>query len=266
MFMCFDTETDKLPGEKLINGKKYKDFNNVNLEQISYILFNYTDINKITKTYNSYVNYLNEELERNFRVNEISHITLEQIKNGKLINLVLDDFYNDVKNIDIIIAHNARFDVELMKNLALRYHKFPLYNKLKNINIFDTMAYGGNIGVSLINKPHIKLEKLYEIVLKNNKNIDVNEIITDENIKTKHEALDDTLHCYRCFLYLLNKIWKCKLKYKDKYMNYKELLNLKDKNFIKFCLSHNQYTKNRMFINYCMLKIGVYDNSLLSEF
>lgn len=260
MFMCFDTETDKLPIKKKKNGFINFDFNNVNLEQISYILFNYTNINNITKTYNYYVNYLTDELEQNFQENPITHITLDQIKNGKNINLVLDDFYNDVKDIDIIIAHNAQFDITLMKNLALRYQKYKLFHKLKNINIFDTMKYGGSLGLNLINKPYIKLEDLYKIVINSDNNIN------DENTKTKHEALDDTIHCYKCFLYLINNLGNCIISYNNKYITYKQLFKLKDKEFIKKCLYCNQFTKNRMFINYCMLKIGIYDNYLLDEF
>lgn len=257
MFMCFDTETDKLPKKIKNNGYINFDFNEVNLEQISYILFDYTDINKIIKTYNSYVNYLNEDLEKNFQENPITHITLEQIKNGKNIINVLDDFYNDIKNIDIIIAHNAQFDITLMKNLAVRYKKYKLLQKLKNINIFDTMKYGGSIGLNLINKPYIKLEDLYKIVI-NDENY--------ENTKTKHEALDDTIHCYKCFLYLINKLGNCNIKYNNKSITYKELFQIKDKVFIKKCLNCNQFTINRMFINYCMLKIGIYNKELLNEF
>ena len=224
MFMCFDTETDKLPIKNKKNGFINYDFNNVNLEQISYILFDYNDLNKITKIYNSYVNYFNDNLEENFKENEITHITKEQIKNGKLINQVLDDFYNDIKNIDMIIAHNAQFDIQLMKSLSIRYKKFRLLNKLKNINVFDTMKYGGSIGLNLIHKPFIKLEDLYEYILndKNNTiNISSNDInfnntyLKNENIKTKHEALDDTIHCYKCFLYLINKIEDCEILYNN---------------------------------------------------
>ena len=264
MFMCFDTETDKLPIKRKKNGYINYDFSNVNLEQISYILFDYTDINKITKTYNSYVNYLDEELENNFQENPITHITLEQIKNGKNIINVLNDFYNDIKDIDIIIAHNSQFDIELMKSLALRNKNFKLFHKLKNINIFDTMKYGGCLGLNLINKPFIKLEDLYEIVIKNNKN-DVS-LDYNKDIKTKHEALDDTIHCYKCFLYILNNIGKCEIIYNNEKIKYKELYKKKDKEFIKKCLYCNHYTKNRMFINYCMLKTGIYDNSILNEF
>lgn len=262
--MCFDTETDKLPIKNKKDGFVNYDFNNVNLEQISYILFDYNDLNKITKIYNSYVNYFNEELEKNFNENQITHITKEQIQNGKLINQVLDDFYNDVKDIDMIIAHNAQFDVQLMKSLSIRYKKFKLLQKLKNINIFDTMKYGGSLGLNLINKPFIKLEDLYGIVLRNN-NIN-NNIINNEDIKTKHEALDDTIHCYKCFLYLIKNLKNCIINYNGQNIKYIDLYKLKDKNFIKKCLYCNQYTKNRMFINYCMLKIGLYDNSLLNEF
>ena len=258
--MCFDTETDKLPNKIKTKKGYHFDFNDVNLEQISYILFNYTDITKITKTYNFYVNYLNEDLEKNFQENQITHITLEQIKNGRNLNLVLDDFYNDIKDIDIIIAHNASFDVNLMKSLALRNKKYNLYHKLKNINVFDTMKYGGCLGLNLINKPFIKLEDLYEIVV-NKENNDIT-----ENTKTKHEALDDTLHCYKCFLYIIKNIGKCMITYKNENITYKKLFKLNDKDFIKKCLHCNQFTKNRMFINYCMLKIGIYNNYILNEF
>ena len=41
----------------------------------------------------------------------------------------------------------------------------------------------GSLGLNLINKPFIKLEDLYEIILKNN-----NIIINIDDIKTKHEV------------------------------------------------------------------------------
>lgn len=260
MFMCFDTETDKLPiNKKNNNNKYYKDFSKVNLQQISYILFSSVDLNKIIKIYSSYVNYLNPIELLEFKENEITHITLEQLQKGKSVKEVLDEFYDDLCKVNIIIAHNAVFDVSLMKSLALRNKHYKLFNLLKHIFVFDTMIIGGSLGLNIIEKSYIKLEDLYkEIIEFNNDNIN--------EIKTKHEALDDTMHCYYCFIYLLKHLGYCKLKYNNEIMIYKNIYNKKDKNFLIKCINCNQFSLNRTFVIYCFCKNGIYNNNIINIF
>ncbi len=258
--MCFDTETDKLPQNiKIDKYKSYKDFSNVNLQQISYILFDSSDLNKITKTYSTYVNYLSPIDIIEFTENKITHITLEQLQCGKSVKEVLDDFYNDLINVNIIIAHNALFDVSLMKNLAFRNKHFKLFNLLKNIYVFDTMFVGGSLGLNIINKPYIKLEDLYKEIIDLN-----NDSITD--IITKHEALDDTMHCYYCFLYLIKHLGYCQLNYTSNKLLFKDIYNKKDYDFLQKCYNCKQFSSNKLFILYCCCKNGIYNDDILNIF
>ena len=255
MFLCFDTETDKLPVDK----KTYKDFSNVNLQQISYIIFNSSDLNNIIKTYSSYVNYLSPIDLIDFKENETTHIKLDQLLSGKSIKEILNDFYNDLLNVNIIIAHNAMFDISLMKSLAIRNKHFKLFNLLKNILVFDTMIIGGSLGLKIIDKPYIKLEDLYKEIIELNE-----DSIT--NFTTKHEALDDTMHCYYCFKYLLNHLGYCKLKYNNDKLLYKDIYDKQDKIFLNKCMNSKQFSLDKIFILYCCCKNGIYDNKILNIF
>lgn len=257
MFMCFDTETDTLPIKIKKNNQVIDDFSNVNLQQISYILFDSNDINIVIKKYSSYVNYLSPLDILHFKENPITHITLEQLQSGKPITEILDDFYNDIKDVNIIIAHNAHFDVSLMKSLAIRNRHFKLVNILKNILVFDTMKISGSQGLNIINRPYIKLEELYDKIKTINNDTSITSTIT------KHEALDDTLHCYYCFKYLLKHLGYCRLLYNNQMKYYKDIYDSHDINFIKSCELYNQFNIKKVFIMYCSLKTGIYDNSFI---
>ena len=255
MFLCFDTETDTLP-TKLPNGKP--DFSKINLQQISYIIFSAIDLTHIIESYSTYVNYFDNNIQQQtFKMNEVTQITLQQLLNGKNIHNVLDDLYKDIQKINIIIAHNAMFDISVIKSLCIRYKRMDLFNEINKKFVFDTMIISGTTGLNIINKYYIKLEHLYELISKLNND----QTITDTT--TKHEAYDDTLHCYYCFLFLVKHLGCHKIKYNNEYTLFKNLFT--NKQFIKSCLQNKcQYSIKKRFIMYCMLKTGIYNNTFIN--
>ena len=114
-------------------------------------------------------------------------------------------------------------------------------------------------GLKVIDKPYIKLEDLYKEIIELNE-----DSIT--NFTTKHEALDDTMHCYYCFKYLLKHLGYCKLKYNNDKLLYKDIYDKQDKIFLNKCMNSKQFSLDKIFILYCCCKNGIYDNKILNIF
>lgn len=123
-------------------------------------------------------------------------------ENGVDFDIVINEFYNDMKDATKIVAHNADFDIGCITNeLIIRSNKEPkkiydkVYKLLKKIDVFDTMKSTVNI-CKILNKWNKfkwpKLEELYRFLFKKNPDIIL------------HDALNDCIVTKDCLEELIN--------------------------------------------------------------
>ena len=157
----FDSETTGLP--------KKNDFSEINMIELGYLIIDLK---------------LNIIKEKNFLIKgkydipefitNLTGITKEIInERGIEINEVSEEFYNDLKDCEFIIAHNLRFDYGMLKKELEDKHKKELMNKIQfcSINIFKNEIEKEKI-------TNYKLETIYNY-------------LHPEPYKQTHRALDD---------------------------------------------------------------------------
>lgn len=208
----FDTETNGLP-----NGN---DYSNVNIIELGYIIMD-LDYN-IIKKYNSLIRGRFQIPEI---ITEITGITKEMTnKNGQYLDKVMIDFYKDIRDCEFIIAHNIRFDYNVIKK------------ELKNIKY--KFIYGDFCSKIQLCSLGIFRKELPKPIIPNHKLITIYQHLHNNLCKQKHRAIDDVLMIRSSFLkinnlnlqsYYFNKIVNIG-KYKGKKTTYKDVL----KNDIKY--------------------------------
>lgn len=109
---------------------------------------------------------------------------------GLELDIVLNEFYKDVKNCGLLISHNLMFDKNVLLSEVYRRGFDLLKDKILSIDTYCTMLNGKNI-LKLIKYP-----KLIELV----KLVDSN-----DNWIQKHDAMDDCEKCLKCYLKLMYK-------------------------------------------------------------
>lgn len=165
--LIFDTETSGLPD------KNYS-FKNVRMLELGYIILD-DDYNIILER-----NFIsNIEMEVPEIITKLTGITSEiLIEKGIDIKEILSIFVKDLKDIDILIAHNNRFDLamireEFKKIGAENIFEKKIYNK---INLDSLQIFRKMIGKKEIK--NYKLQTIYKYYHK------------DDFVQT-HRALDD---------------------------------------------------------------------------
>lgn len=239
-YFCFDTETNDKP--ILLPSKKLS-FDHIKLLQIAYK--KYDDEFTCIGEYNQYVNLIDYN---DFKINEINKITIETLKTGARITKILKLINKILSNVKLIIAHNAEFDINVLKMEASRYNYTELINKLNNIPIFCTMINGGCWGLKCISKPMPKLQDLYNHFY-SGININCNQDNNTDVYETSHEAYDDVEHCWLCFVKLKDN-WKNIIlnigQYKNKNKTYEVML--RNKSYCNWCLNLNY--SNKLLFNF----------------
>ena len=115
--LVFDTETTGLPSSKFIN----PDVLNLwpHIVQFSYVLYD-TELNDIVKSSDTIVKVKDDIIisEESIRIHGITNDNSK--RNGKHIDLVLKDFFDDFRNCDLLVGHNISFDINMVKVELLR--------------------------------------------------------------------------------------------------------------------------------------------------
>ena len=186
--MFLDTETTGLP--KRINGhfdlyKNLKSYENSRLIELAYVIITIdnegNECNEnISKTYSSLIT------PSDFKISvesiNIHGITEEMCsKNGKSLTNVLEELYNDINGVDIIVGHNVEFDVSIILSEYYRLHKKCLFETQKQFICTVALSYN-------IYGKYLKLCDIYKIVF-------------DETFNA-HRALDDVHACKKLYMYL----------------------------------------------------------------
>ena len=183
-YMFIDTETTGIPEQKSYN--KYFEPHLINyydssrLVELGYMITD--DVGNIIKK-QSYIVKPDGFTIKNSRIHGI---TMEQaVTTGLEIELVLEAFYIDLKNIDRIIGHNINFDKHILLSECYREHMCVsnLVNRIQTTNTQCTMEMG---------KRKLSLEKPPKLV-------DLHKHIFNRDIVQEHRALSDVYMCYECY-------------------------------------------------------------------
>lgn len=107
-------------------------------------------------------------------------------EHGIDLNTVLDKFYESLKKAHAICAHNIDFDSNIMKSEFFRANKKDALVEFKNKHQICTMMKGR---LFMKVRKYPKLSELYKYLY-------------NEEMTNAHNALDDTKHCYKCYIKL----------------------------------------------------------------
>lgn len=184
----FDTETSGLPYKERGSNYDYTNldhFNSSRLLSISWLLLN--DVNEIVEKKTYYIKPDNFEIsEASINIHGLSKEFLNE--NGITIHEVLLNLNGlfTKYNINLLIAHNINFDINILKSELFRYNYTITLNKIARTETFCTML-GSQVRMNVYKWP--KLAEAYRYFY-------------NEDITNAHDAEYDTLYCYKVFLKL----------------------------------------------------------------
>jgi DNA polymerase-3 subunit epsilon len=206
--LVFDTETTGLPKSKIISPDSLNEWPNI--VQFSYVIFDLNS-NEITESRDYIIKVpesilISEESSKIHGItNEISHYK------GSLLNEVLNEFFEHLKNIDFIVGHNINFDINMLKIELLRF----IYNKSNLIGTKQIKQYKydlhfitnfKNIYCTLkesIDLCNIKaIDKFGKEYLKYPKLIELHNKLFECSPNNLHNSFNDILVTLRCFIKL----------------------------------------------------------------
>lgn len=183
--MVLDTETTGLPKTKGF-GRYYlpsdlDKYESSRLVELGYIIYD--------KRGNYIKKYQQIVKPDKFKIkNSKFHGISNKKANSKGISCknVLNNLYEDIKSVNLIVAHNIKFDLNIILSECYRYQMNELIGKLESINTCCTaeesyLRYGR----------YMKLTHLYETLF-------------DKEIDQKHRALSDARYCAKCYFKTIN--------------------------------------------------------------
>jgi superfamily I DNA/RNA helicase len=179
--IIFDTETSGL-FKRGAHYKKLEEFDKARLVSISWILARGDSI--VEQSYFIIKPDNFEISQESINIHGISQsMALEQ---GQDVKYVLDKFMETIKknNVHAIVAHNIQFDENIIKSELYRYKMVKELDVFNSINKICTMQKGR---ILMKVKKFPKLAELYRYLY-------------GEDIVNAHDALYDTLFCFRCFI------------------------------------------------------------------
>ena len=188
----FDTETSGLPYKERGSNYDYKNldhFNSSRLLSISWLLIN--DINEIVEKKTYYIKPDDFEIsEASINIHGLTKEFLNE--NGITIHEVLLNLNGlfTKYNINLLIAHNIIFDINILKSELYRYQYNITLSKIARTETFCTML-GSQVRMNVYKWP--KLSEAYTYFY-------------NEEITNAHDAEYDTLHCYKIYLKLCDYI------------------------------------------------------------
>jgi DNA polymerase III epsilon subunit-like protein len=198
--LIFDTETTGLASSKIISPDTLKLWPHI--VQFSYVVYD-TEKNDILDLHNSIIrvsegiNIPEESIKFHGITNEISK------ECGIEIELVLTEFFYQLKSADKIIGHNVSFDINMVKVELLRI----IYSKTQSREFktyFHILTNYKNIYCTLqdsIELCNIKaLDKYGKEYLKFPKLIELHQKLFNSDPNNLHNSLNDILVTLRCYI------------------------------------------------------------------
>ena len=177
LFFLFDIETDGL-----IQNDNYP-----NIVQISWMIMDTNGIvyKKTTELVKSNFNKNSEA----FKINKLNPDIIKKI--GKEPSEVYQDITYDLKHCKLISAHNAKFDLSILKN---EFENYQIHFNFDSLTQFCTMDFGTKL-LSTEQNPDVKFPKLTELY----------EFIFNHKVKQFHNASSDVTILAKCVKELLYK-------------------------------------------------------------
>lgn len=201
--LVFDTETTGLPKTKNISSDTLHLWPHI--VQFSYIIYD-IESNIITKIKDSIIKIPNT-IEISEDVSKIHGITNE-ISSTKGINIVdiIEEFFEDLNNVDHIVGHNISFDINMIKSEVNRIilNDSFLDKKIKFQNYLQILDTKKNIYCTM--KESIDLcsietkDKFGRSYNKFPKLIELYEKLFQVRPNNLHNSLNDVIVCLRCFM------------------------------------------------------------------
>lgn len=199
--LIFDTETTGLPETKIISQDTLDKWPHI--VQFSFIIFD-TKKNDILEI-KDFIVKIPKDVNISEQSTAIHGITNEISRKGIIINDILREFFDKLKNVDMLVGHNIDFDLNMIYVELLRIiyyqenissYKFDLH-LLKNFkNIYCTMQESIDLCniqmTSKLGKEYKKFPKLSEL----------HEKLFGIIPKNLHNSLVDILITLRCFMKL----------------------------------------------------------------
>jgi DNA polymerase III epsilon subunit-like protein len=210
--LVFDTETTGLPKSKIMNPDTLNLWPHI--VQFSYVIYD-TILNDIVHSSDSIVKLKDgiiipeDSIKIHGVTNEISQ------KNGTNIEVILNEFFSHLRNIDLLVGHNVSFDINMIKVELLRFIYETKYNILeddvktykynlhfltnyKNIccTLQDSIDLCNIKAIDKFGKEYIKFPKLLELHQK----------LFESTPNNLHNSFNDILVTLRCFMKLKHNI------------------------------------------------------------
>jgi len=190
--LIFDIETTGLPKRTVENNKtkyihpaQYSHYENVRIIELGYVVLDWCDNVTLKK------NFLIKHDGVNIVNSEIHGITNDMISSeGVSLSTVLDEFYNDILDVKILISHNIEFDFTIVLSELYRSKRQDIIKQLEKKWLYCTMINGTKF---FKYSNYVKLIQLYKNFI-------------GKDITQNHRALDDVLLCYDCYIKLKNEI------------------------------------------------------------
>ena len=170
--LVFDTETSDLLSKKNLT--------TTYTVQLSWIMY---DTENLTQEENDFVFVVPVDITNS----HIHGITKETSDKGYKIAEILDIFLDDVKNCDILIGHNLRYDLNMIELELYRLKRDDDIDLLYSKNYADTMFLGQSY---LKQCRYPKLQHLYKSLF-------------NKEFENSHNALFDVKATLRCYLKLI---------------------------------------------------------------
>ena len=191
----FDTETTGLPKRqynKYFSPKNTSQYDSSRLASIAWIKTNFSY--EIISKGCHYVKPDNwtvcpEALEVNNLTDELLN------KKGLPIDQIIKIFSEEMKDVKFLVAHNIAFDVRIILSEIYRTNNLEFYKVISSTQQFCSMKLFATSYPNMAGENNtIKLRTAYEFI-KQGKGDNLN----------YHDAIDDTLMCYRIFCFIINK-------------------------------------------------------------
>jgi DNA polymerase III epsilon subunit-like protein len=214
LVLVFDTETTGLIDKSVLDIYK-KPY----VIQLSYILYDETT-NTNVETYNEYIRLsdLNIVSEKTTQITGITKQKLDQ--DGIPITDALVSFYQAYKKCKRVVAHNLKFDKEiLLTEIERNYHEMvelgclspecifnDLYNRVYDIECYDTMEK--SVDICNILKPSSRQGMLCrnEVLVENVRMYkkyptlsELSQCLYGEVPEGLHNAMNDVQLCLKCY-------------------------------------------------------------------
>lgn len=205
--LVFDTETTGLPESRMVNPDTLHLWPHI--VQFSYIIYD-TCLNEIITISDSII-----KVKKDIIISDESikfHGITNKISDRKGVELdsILEVFFEELQNVDVLVGHNISFDINMLKiellrlicssNIELQYNERKMYRYylhcLTNHNVVCTIKESVDVcclkAVDKFGKEYFKYPKLTEL----------HQVLFNSEPNNLHNSLYDIMITLRCFMKL----------------------------------------------------------------